>query len=103
MREHGYEAGRQNLPFVGISAFGKSPYVQNWGAIDTDVAIIGAPGPGGLLYDEMPGLCERGDIVGLDLAEVTPDYDHTGDTAILPAQIPTHTTGRMTHHRGVGT
>ena len=43
MSEHGYAAGRLNLPFVGISTFGKSPYVEDWDAIDADVAILGAP------------------------------------------------------------
>jgi agmatinase len=40
---HGYETGRLNLPFVGISTFGKSPYQPDWRAIDADVAILGAP------------------------------------------------------------
>lgn len=40
---HGYEGGRLNLPFVGISTFGKSPYQPDWGAIDADVAVMGAP------------------------------------------------------------
>ncbi len=40
---HGYETGRLNLPFVGISTFAKSPYQPDWGAIDADVAILGAP------------------------------------------------------------
>jgi len=31
------------LPFVGISTFGKSPYVENWDAIAADVAVLGAP------------------------------------------------------------
>ena len=43
MSDHGYEAGRLNLPFVGISTFGKRPYVADWDAIDADVAILGAP------------------------------------------------------------
>ena len=43
MHEHGYKSGRLNLPFVGISTFGKSPYVENWDAIAADVAILGAP------------------------------------------------------------
>ncbi|MCF6445486.1 agmatinase [Nereida sp. MMG025] len=38
-----YETGRLNLPFVGISTFGKYPYVQDWDAIDADVAVMGAP------------------------------------------------------------
>jgi agmatinase len=40
---HGYESGRLNLPFVGISTFGKSPYQPDWRAIDADVAVMGAP------------------------------------------------------------
>lgn len=40
---HGYESGRLNLPFVGISTFGKYPYQPDWDAIDADVAIVGAP------------------------------------------------------------
>ena len=43
MSEHGYAVGRLDLPFVGISTFGKRPYVANWDTIDADVAILGAP------------------------------------------------------------
>jgi agmatinase len=43
MSEHGYAKGRLNLPFVGISTFGKSPYVEDWDRIEADVAILGAP------------------------------------------------------------
>ena len=43
MSDHGYEAGRLNLPFVGISTFGKRPYVADWDAIEADVVILGAP------------------------------------------------------------
>ena len=40
---HGYETGRLNLPFTGIATFGKRPYVEDWGAIAADFAILGAP------------------------------------------------------------
>lgn len=40
---HGYETGRLNLPFVGIATFGKYPYLEDWDAIDAEVAILGAP------------------------------------------------------------
>lgn len=40
---HGYESGRLNLPFVGISTFGKYPYVSDWDTIDAQVAVLGAP------------------------------------------------------------
>lgn len=43
MSTHGYESGRLNLPFVGISTFAKKPYVEDWRKIDADVAILGAP------------------------------------------------------------
>ena len=40
---HGYATGRLNLPFVGIATFAKKPYVEDWDAIEADVAILGAP------------------------------------------------------------
>lgn len=43
MANHGYEGGRLNLPFVGISTFSKKPYVEDWSQLDADIAIIGAP------------------------------------------------------------
>lgn len=43
MSKHGYESGRLNLPFVGICTFGKYPYVEDWDAIEADVAVMGAP------------------------------------------------------------
>ena len=43
MTQNSYETGRLNLPFVGISTFGKNRYVEDWDAIDADVAVLGAP------------------------------------------------------------
>ncbi len=43
MAGHGYEAGRLDLPFVGIATFAKKPYVEDWDNIDADVCILGAP------------------------------------------------------------
>ncbi len=43
MAANTYDTGRLNLPFVGISTFGKRPYIADWSAIDADVAILGAP------------------------------------------------------------
>ena len=52
----------------------------------------GTPSHGGFTYYEgleiLAGLAARGTIVGIDLVEVAPDYDHTGTTAILAAQTP---------------
>ena len=43
MSEHGYDAGRLNLPFVGISTFGKKPVCTDWDKLNADVALMGAP------------------------------------------------------------
>ncbi len=50
MTKHAYETGRLNLPFVGISTFGKRPYISDWAAIDADVAVMGAPFDFGTQY-----------------------------------------------------
>lgn len=64
----------------------------------------GTPSHGGFLYYEglelLAGLAKRGTIVGLDLVEVAPDYDHSGSTAILAAQLLMNTIGRILHARG---
>ena len=43
MNTHGYESGRLDLPFVGISTFGKRPYQPDWSNLEADIAILGAP------------------------------------------------------------
>ena len=45
-----YDTGRLNLPFVGISTFGKRPYIADWSAIAADVAVLGAPFDFGTQY-----------------------------------------------------
>jgi agmatinase len=47
---HSYEAGRLDLPFVGICSFGKYPIQLDWTKIDSDVAILGAPFDGGTQF-----------------------------------------------------
>jgi len=46
----------------------------------------------------LDGLCRRGNIVGIDLVEVAPDYDPTGSTSTLAAQLLLNFIGRMLHH-----
>src|SRR4051812_16310861 len=38
-----YDAGRLDLPFVGICTFGKYPVCLDWEGIAADVAVLGAP------------------------------------------------------------
>lgn len=65
----------------------------------------GTPSHGGFIYYEvlelLAGLVKRGSVVGIDLVEVAPDYDHTGTTAILAAQILLNFIGRVMHQRSL--
>ena len=63
----------------------------------------GTPSHGGFVYYEvleiMQGLAKQGDIVGIDLVEVAPDYDHAGITAMLAAQLLMNMLGFVFHER----
>ncbi len=63
----------------------------------------GTPSHGGFLYYEvleiLQGLTERGEVVGIDLVEVAPDYDHSGITAFLAAQLLLTSLGYLFHNR----
>jgi agmatinase len=64
----------------------------------------GTPSHGGFLYYEvleiLQGLTQQGDIVGMDLVEVAPDYDRDGTTAFLAAQLLMSTLGYIFHAKG---
>lgn len=73
-------------------------------AFDPSIAPgTGTPSHGGFLYYEVleliDGLAQRGEIAGIDLVEVAPDYDQSGATSILAAQLLMNTLGRVLHHR----
>lgn len=66
----------------------------------------GTPSHGGFLYYEglelLAAAAKRHEIVGLDLVEVAPDYDPTGSTSVLAAQLLLNVIGRILHARGGG-
>jgi agmatinase len=66
-------------------------------------AGTGTPSHGGFLYYEvmeiLQGLSKRGDIVGVDLCEVAPDYDPSGSTSFLAAQVLLNLLGYVFHER----
>ncbi len=73
-------------------------------AFDPSIASgTGTPSHGGFLYYEvlefLDGLAARGNIRGVDLVEVAPDYDLSGSTAILAAQLLMNLIGRIAHNR----
>jgi agmatinase len=74
-------------------------------AFDPSIAPgTGTPSHGGFTYyevlDLVAGLAARGTIVGIDLVETAPDYDHSGITAILAAQLLLNLIGRIFHKSG---
>lgn len=63
----------------------------------------GTPSHGGFLYYEvlelLDGLTKRGEVIGVDLVEVAPDYDQSGSTTTLAAQLLLNFIGRIHHNR----
>ena len=64
----------------------------------------GTPSHGGFLYYEilelLQGLTKQGEVVGLDLVEVAPDYDPGGVTGFLAAQLLMNLLGFIFEARG---
>lgn len=74
-------------------------------AFDPSIAPgTGTPSHGGFTYYEvmefLAALASRNRIVGIDLVEVAPDYDLSGSTAILAAQLLLNLIGRTMYARG---
>ena len=63
----------------------------------------GTPSHGGFLYYEvleiLQGVAKAHEVVGIDLVEVAPDYDPSGSTQILAAQILLNFLGFVFHAR----
>jgi agmatinase len=66
----------------------------------------GTPSHGGFLYYEVLEILQivtrEHRVVGIDLVEVAPDYDPTGSTAILAAQVLMNLLGFVFHARASG-
>ena len=89
MSEHGYSKGRLDLPFVGISTFGKRPYVADWSALDADVAVLGAPFDGGTQWRAGARFGPRGVREASTLFSFghAGAYDHEDDATYLPGEV----------------
>jgi len=89
MADHGYDAGRLNLPFVGISTFGKRPYQPDWAALDADVAIMGAPFDAGTQFRAGARFGPRGVREASTLFSFghAGAYDHEDDVTYLPGNV----------------
>ena len=89
MANHGYERGRLDLPFVGISTFGKRPYQPDWSALDADVAIMGAPYDAGTQWRAGARFGPRGVREASTLFSFghAGAYDHEDDAVYLPGDV----------------
>ncbi len=89
MSGHGYESGRLNLPFVGISTFGKRPYVEDWRRIEADVAVMGAPFDFGTQFRAGARFGPRAVREASTLFSFghAGAYDHEDDCIYLPASV----------------
>ena len=89
MSAHGYESGRLDLPFVGISTFGKRPYVSDWSAIEADVAILGAPFDAGTQWRAGARFGPRSVREASTLFSFghAGAYDHEDDATYLPGDV----------------
>lgn len=87
MPANSYDAGRLNLPFVGICTFGKSPYQPDWDSIDADVAVLGAPFDFGTQWRPGARFGPRGVREASTLFSFGHGgaYDHEDDVTYLPA------------------
>ena len=88
MAKNSYDSGRLNLPFVGICTFGKYPYVQDWDAIEADIAVMGAPYDFGCQWRSGARMGPRGVREASTLFSFghAGAYDHEDDVTYLPAQ-----------------
>jgi agmatinase len=86
---HGYESGRLDLPFVGISTFGKRPYQPDWDKLEADVAIIGAPFDFGTQWRSGARFGPRAVREASTLFSFghAGAYDHEDDATYLPGSV----------------
>ena len=89
MAGHGYEAGRLDLPFVGIATFAKKPYVADWDNIAADVCVLGAPFDFGTQWRSGARFGPRGvrDASTLFAFGHAGAYDHEDDAIYLGADV----------------
>ncbi|SEK02547.1 agmatinase [Cribrihabitans marinus] len=80
---------RLNLPFVGISTFGKRPHVGDWDALDADIAVLGAPFDAGTQFRAGArfgprAIREASTLFSFGLGGA---YDHEDDCTYLPETV----------------
>ena len=73
-------------------------------AFDPSIASgTGTPSHGGFYYYEIlefvDSLVKKGNVIGIDLVEVAPDYDLTSSTSTLAAQLLLNIIGRTLYHK----
>lgn len=89
MADHSYEGGRLDLPFVGISTFGKRVYQPDWDKLEADVAVIGAPFDAGTQWRSGARFGPRAVREASTLFSFghAGAYDHEDEATYLPGSV----------------
>jgi len=79
--------GEKQQPFIGITTFMRCQATRN--LENVDVAILGIPFDSGTSYQllELVRKLKGLDLVGFDIVEVNPSYDHGEITSIMAANL----------------
>lgn len=99
IRKLGVEAVLERIP-----AGGRYYVTIDIDCFDPSIAPgTGTPSHGGFAYYEvlelLDGIARRGTVVGVDLVEVAREYDPSGVTGVLAAQVLLNFIGRILHRR----
>ena len=102
-KEFTFETFKEGIDYA--HSLGKKVYVT----IDIDAFCpsiapgTGTPSHGGFLYYEvlemLQEISKKHEVIGIDLVEVAPDYDQSGSTSILAAQLLMNFIGFIFHNK----
>ena len=104
IREMGLKSTLERLPSGDDARFYVTIDIDGF---DPSIAPgTGTPSHGGFLYYEvqelLEGIAGRGEVVGVDVVEVAPDYDVSGSTTFLAARVLLDMIGFIMHKRSDG-
>ncbi len=102
--ETNFVTGMTQLGIRNVSSSNRADITIDIDGFDPSIAPgTGTPSHGGFTYYEvmeiLQGVANQGEVVGIDLCEVAPDYDLSGSTSILAAQVLMNLIGYVFHAR----
>ena len=101
--EKKYVSGITQIGIRNVSSTSKDGYID---AFDPSIAAgTGTPSHGGFYYYEilelLDAIIKQGEVIGMDLVEVAPDYDLSFSTSTLAAQLLMNVIGRILYYKNL--